>query len=89
MFESILGYIVGGIVIGVLARIIKPGAGSMGWIVTILLGILGAVLGGWIAAQLAITSTWLTWAIAVLAAIVLLFVYEMVRGKGKRAGTPS
>lgn len=89
MFEGILGYIVGGIVIGVLARLLKPGADSMGWIMTIVLGIIGAVVGGWVAAQLGVSSRWLTWAIAVLAAIVLLFVYEMIRGKGKRSSTSS
>ena len=42
MFDGILGYIVGGAVIGVLARFIKPGADPMGWILTILLGVAGA-----------------------------------------------
>ena len=42
MFDGILGYIFGGLVIGLLARMVKPGADAMGWIMTILLGILGA-----------------------------------------------
>ena len=47
MFEGFLGYIVGGALIGILARFIKPGADPMGWILTILLGIAGAFLGGY------------------------------------------
>ena len=50
MFGGILGYIFGGLVIGILARLIKPGADPIGWILTIILGIAGAVIGGWAAA---------------------------------------
>ena len=81
MFEGILGYIVGGAVIGVLARFFKPGRDPMGWIMTILLGIVGAVVGGWAAGQLGVASRVLTWAIAILAAIVLLFIYQAVTGR--------
>lgn len=38
MFDGILGYIFGGLVIGVLARMVKPGADAMGWIMTIVPG---------------------------------------------------
>ena len=51
MFENFLGYLVGGAVIGILARLIKPGADPMGWILTILLGIAGAVVGSELAAD--------------------------------------
>ena len=80
MFGGILGYIFGGLVIGVLARLIKPGADPMGWIMTILLGIVGAVIGGWVSTQFDLGRV-LTWVVAILAAIVLLFVYEAVRKK--------
>lgn len=81
MFNGIFGYIVGGLVIGVLARMIKPGADSMGWIMTIVLGIVGAVVGGYLSGLLGITSTLLMWAVAIGAAIVLLFIYEAARRK--------
>ena len=81
MFSGILGYIIGGAIIGVLARFLKPGADPIGWILTIVLGILGAVIGGYVAGMLGITSTVLVWVIAIAAAIVLLFVYEAVRKK--------
>ena len=56
MFEGILGYIVGGAVIGILARFIKPGADPMGWILTILLGIAGAFIGGYVAPMLGVSQ---------------------------------
>ncbi|MEO6227392.1 MAG: GlsB/YeaQ/YmgE family stress response membrane protein [Thermomonas sp.] len=48
---------------------------------TILIGIVGAVIGGQLAPVLGITSRFMMWAIAILAAIVLLFIYEAVRRK--------
>jgi uncharacterized membrane protein YeaQ/YmgE (transglycosylase-associated protein family) len=81
MFSGIIGYIIGGAIIGVLARFIKPGADPMGWILTIVLGIVGAVIGGQLSVMLGITSTVMMWVIAIVAAIVLLFVYEAVRKK--------
>jgi uncharacterized membrane protein YeaQ/YmgE (transglycosylase-associated protein family) len=81
MFEGILGYIVGGALIGILARFIKPGADPLGWILTILLGIAGAFVGGYVAPMLGVTSQLAVWGIAIVAAIVLLALYEMVRRK--------
>jgi len=81
MFEGLLMYIVGGAVIGILARFFKPGADPVGWIMTIVLGALGAAAGGYIAGMLGITSTMLVWVVAILAAIVLLFLWEAIRGK--------
>ncbi|MFS8138212.1 MAG: GlsB/YeaQ/YmgE family stress response membrane protein [Thermomonas sp.] len=48
---------------------------------TILIGIVGAVIGGQLAPVLGITSRFMMWAIAILAAIVLLFIYEAMRRK--------
>ena len=88
MFEGFLGYLVGGAVIGILARLLKPGADPMGWILTILLGVAGAFIGGWLSAQLGVGNRLLVWAIAILAAIVLLFAYEMIRGRRRKAAVP-
>lgn len=80
MFDGIFGYIIGGAVIGVLARFFKPGADPMGWIMTIVLGIAGAVIGGMLFGGHGL----LTWVVAILAAIALLFGYEMIRGRSAR-----
>lgn len=84
MFDGFFGYIIGGAVIGILARLLKPGADPMGWIMTILLGIVGAVVGGQLAAMLGLTSNIMMWVIAILTAIILLFIFEAVRRKRVR-----
>ena len=80
MFGGVLGYIFGGLVIGILARLIKPGADPIGWILTIILGIAGAVIGGWAATNFGL-GRMLTWVVAIAAAIVLLFLFEAMRKK--------
>ena len=84
MFDGIFGYIIGGAVIGILARLLKPGADPMGWIMTIILGIVGAVIGGQLAVMLGLTSMVMMWVVAIVAAIILLFIYEGVRRKRVR-----
>ena len=64
---SLLYTIIIGAVIGVLARFFKPGADPMGWILTILLGIAGAVIGGYLYGGHGV----LTWVVAIVCAIVL------------------
>lgn len=79
---SLLYTIIIGAVIGVLARFFKPGADPMGWILTILLGIVGA----WIGRMLYPTGGVIGFAISIVCAVVLLFLYEMVRRKAPRPG---
>jgi len=78
---GILYTILIGAVIGVLARFFKPGADPMGWILTIILGIAGAWAGGYVAGALGIASGMLGFVVSIVCAIVLLFLYEMIRAK--------
>lgn len=78
---GILYTILIGAVIGVLARFFKPGADPMGWILTIILGIAGAWAGGYIAGAMGLTSGAMGFVVSIVCAIVLLFLYEMVRAK--------
>ena len=78
---GILYTILIGAVIGVLARFFKPGADPMGWILTIILGIVGAWAGGYIAGALGIRSGMLGFVVSIVCAIVLLYLYEMIRTK--------
>ncbi len=78
---GILYTILIGAVIGVLARFFKPGADPMGWILTILLGIVGAWIGGYVSGALGIGNRFLGFAVSIACAVLLLFVYEMVRKK--------
>ena len=79
---SIIGTLFIGLIVGLVARFIKPGNDGLGWIMTIVLGIVGAVAGGYISGMLHITSSLMQWAVAIGAAIVLLAVYEALRKKG-------
>jgi uncharacterized membrane protein YeaQ/YmgE (transglycosylase-associated protein family) len=49
---QIIWWIIVGLIVGALARLIMPGRDPMGWIATILLGIAGSILGGFIAGLL-------------------------------------
>ena len=44
-----LSFLILGIIAGIIARLIIPGRQKGGWVLTIILGIVGAMLGGWIA----------------------------------------
>lgn len=86
---QILGLIVVGSIIGALARLIKPGRQRMGILATMLLGVVGAVIGGLIADWLDVGSitelnVW-GFVFAVLAALLLIGVAEGVAGGRGRA----
>lgn len=80
---GVLGWIVFGLVIGALAKLVMPGRDPGGIIVTMLLGIVGALVGGFISTKLGhgdvtgfnITSI----IIAVLGSMLLLLIYRMVK----------
>jgi uncharacterized membrane protein YeaQ/YmgE (transglycosylase-associated protein family) len=78
---GILYTIIIGAVIGVLARFFKPGADPMGWIVTILLGIAGAYIGSLLYTGGGVVG----FAVSIVCAVVLLFVYEIIRKKTAKA----
>lgn len=75
---SILGYILVGIVVGVLARFLVPGRESMGWVGTIILGILGAVIGGWAAGEIFEDTTGVDWIASIVAAVLLVLIWRAV-----------
>lgn len=77
MLGGIISTIIIGAVIGVLARFFKPGADPMGWILTILLGIAGAYIGSLLYGGGGLIGL----IVSVICAIVLLFLYEMIRRK--------
>lgn len=80
---GILGWILFGLVVGVLAKLVMPGRDPGGIIVTILLGIAGALLGGFIGQALGLYTTGdeVGWIMATLGAIALLAIYRMVAGR--------
>jgi uncharacterized membrane protein YeaQ/YmgE (transglycosylase-associated protein family) len=78
---SIIGYIVVGLIVGVLARFLLPGRDPMGVIATIIVGILGAVIGGWAAGALFPDTTGVDWIASIIAAIVLLLIWRAVSSR--------
>ena len=80
---GILAWLVLGLIVGIVAKAIMPGPDPGGIIVTILIGIAGAFVGGFIATSLGIGSftgfNLGSMAIAVLGAMILLFVYRKLR----------
>lgn len=77
---SIIGYIVVGLIVGVLARFLVPGRDPMGWIGTIVLGILGALIGGWAAGAIFNDTAGVDWIASIVAAIVLVLLWRAVTG---------
>jgi uncharacterized membrane protein YeaQ/YmgE (transglycosylase-associated protein family) len=77
---SIIGYVVVGLIVGVLARFLVPGRDPMGWIGTIVLGILGAVIGGWAAGAIFNDTAGVDWIASIVAAIVLVLLWRAVSG---------
>lgn len=80
---GILAWIVFGLIAGVIAKLLMPGRDPGGFIITILLGIAGALLGGFIGSALGVGSVtgfnFGSFVIAVLGAILLLVIYRVVR----------
>ncbi len=88
---GILGWIILGLAAGAIAKLILPGRQGGGWIITLVLGIVGALLGGFLGsvlfnAPLQDFFSIQTWLLAIGGAIVVLLIYGLVtRGRGTRA----
>jgi uncharacterized membrane protein YeaQ/YmgE (transglycosylase-associated protein family) len=80
---AFLGTVFVGLIVGLIARAVKPGDDKMGWIMTIVLGILGSVAAGYVgrAAGMYQPGQPAGWIASVIGAIVLLVIYDMVRRK--------
>jgi uncharacterized membrane protein YeaQ/YmgE (transglycosylase-associated protein family) len=89
---GIIAFIILGLLAGLIAKAIMPGNDPGGFIVTTIIGIVGALLGGFLAAALFDAhpldeffdiSTWLT---AIIGSLILLVLYRVVvaRGDGHR-----
>jgi uncharacterized membrane protein YeaQ/YmgE (transglycosylase-associated protein family) len=84
---GIIGFIVLGLIAGAIAKAIMPGDDPGGVVMTMVIGVVGALLAGFLAAALFNAdpldeffdiSTWLT---AIIGALLVLFVYKQVAGR--------
>ena len=77
---GLLGWAIFGLIVGALAKLVMPGRDGGGIIVTMLLGIVGAVLGGFLGRALGFYGPQEAagWLMSILGAIVVLMIYRML-----------
>jgi uncharacterized membrane protein YeaQ/YmgE (transglycosylase-associated protein family) len=79
---NIIGIIIFGAIIGLLARVVLPGRQRISVLMTVVIGIVGALLGYWLAAALGVDQTngidWIRWIISIAVAAVLVVGYERI-----------
>jgi uncharacterized membrane protein YeaQ/YmgE (transglycosylase-associated protein family) len=78
---SILGTLFIGLIAGFIARALKPGNDSMGWIMTALLGVAGSFVAGYLGAALGLYRQGdpVGFVASVIGAIILLVIYGFVK----------
>lgn len=86
-----ISWIILGLIAGAIAKLILPGKQGGGWIITIILGIVGALLGGFIGSnifkvEMTDLSNPATWLLAIGGSIIVLLIYGLVtRGSRRKA----
>ncbi len=85
---GVIGWIVLGLIAGVIAKALMPGKDPGGCIITMLLGVAGAFVGGWVGktlfkVQLGTFFDLRTWGLAILGALIILAGYRLITG-GRR-----
>ena len=82
---AIIGFLVFGLVVGALARLIKPGKQNLSLLMTLLLGVVGSLIGGVVATALGTGSftelNILGAIVAIIAAVLLVGVFEGMSGR--------
>ena len=83
------GFLLLGLIAGAIAKLILPGKQSGGWFVTLLLGVVGALLGGWLGsvlfnAPLEEFFSLQTWLLAIGGSILVLLIYGLIVGRKDR-----
>lgn len=87
MVVEIIGTIIFGAVIGMLARLVLPGRQNISAVVTVILGVLGALIGYWLWGLMGGGDTggidWIRWIISIIAAAVLVAAYVAFSGRSR------
>jgi uncharacterized membrane protein YeaQ/YmgE (transglycosylase-associated protein family) len=83
-------FLILGLIAGAIAKAILPGRQGGGWIITLILGVVGAFLGGWLGgllfnAPLQDFFSLQTWLLAIVGSIIVLLVYGMVTKRSVRS----
>jgi uncharacterized membrane protein YeaQ/YmgE (transglycosylase-associated protein family) len=87
---GILAFLILGLIAGAIAKAILPGTQGGGWVITLVLGVVGAILGGWIGSLifgggLGDFFDLRTWLLSILGAVIVLGIYGAVAGRRSKA----
>ncbi|WP_449407718.1 GlsB/YeaQ/YmgE family stress response membrane protein [Microbacterium maritypicum] len=87
---SFLGFLLLGLIAGAIAKLILPGKQGGGWFVTLLLGVVGALLGGWLGSALFNVDVGgffdiRSWLLAIGGSIIVLLIYGLIVGRGSKS----
>lgn len=81
-FMGIIGAIIVGAIIGLVARLVLPGRQTISPVVTVILGILGGLVGSWLTHALLNSSNWiLEFIVGVVVAVLLIIGYGLAVGR--------
>jgi uncharacterized membrane protein YeaQ/YmgE (transglycosylase-associated protein family) len=77
---GVLYSIVSGLIVGIIAKLLMPGRDPGGFIITIVLGIAGALLGGFLGRAMGLygPNEQAGWLMSILGAIILLVIYRVI-----------
>jgi uncharacterized membrane protein YeaQ/YmgE (transglycosylase-associated protein family) len=80
---SFIGFLILGLIAGAIAKAILPGKQGGGWFITLLLGVVGALLGGWLAGLIFNIDMGgffdiRSWLIAIVGSIIVLLIYGLI-----------
>ncbi|MDJ0324965.1 GlsB/YeaQ/YmgE family stress response membrane protein [Cryobacterium sp. PH31-AA6] len=83
---SFIGFLILGLIAGAIAKAILPGRQGGGWFVTLILGVIGAFLGGWLGSVLFGVNlgeffSISTWLLAIAGSIIVLLIYGALAGR--------
>jgi|ERR671931_611415 uncharacterized membrane protein YeaQ/YmgE (transglycosylase-associated protein family) len=85
---KIIIYIVAGLIIGLVARLIVPGRQRMSLVATILLGVVSAIIGGILWNAIFPGNDGIAWIGSIIVAVVLVWLYARFAGRGTARGVP-
>ena len=84
-----IAFLILGLIAGAIAKAILPGRQGGGWVITLILGVVGALLGGWLGGMIFGSGlqeffSIQTWLLAIVGSLIVLAIYGMVTKRSVR-----
>lgn len=84
-----LAFIILGLIAGAIAKAIMPGRQGGGWLATMILGVVGAIVGGWLGSLLfgaSVNEFWSlsSWLLAIVGSLIVLGIWGAITGRSSR-----